>query len=623
MMVTQCPRCQESVSVPDALCSTGGAESSAQAQCPWCLATLGANDLRSILPPSLILIGDEGTLQEPAWSEDSAGFPEASEAPGGPGLTAVATGLGVAGLGAATGLAAASELASSATDLVADESEPMASESSSEDFEPIDFGGDDDDLDSDISLAIDPDTSSSSTDQDLDDVARLDLESPTQDAHEMTDDLEVSFKDTEDESDLGEFEIKDTDHPHRSSEQDSGVLAPVMMDVNSSRRRKSGGGIKTMLAVGLGGLMSLPIVGLVLHFLGKPVPVMGDLLESYIPMKNKAVVSRTAAPVAINPQVSTDNKPIQGRSLADDMSAAELTPGVSPEDAALAELGMNTPSELATPGRMNIPGDSAGAGSATGESPELPESSGFSLPGEAMPDQPIAEAPGVADPSAELPPMNDFGGEIADGPSANNAATDELPVEAMMPNTEPKVVDEVPTDTDAMFGSAAESAADFGLPAAVSEPTFDVQAEAKRLQESVSSLSQLDANAPERDAAINDLFEGLSNLAGNASEDSIEQARPVLQAIASDMSLVKAFALATPQWVGKPKAERQTDGAVIVGKLSGTPDNPKIFLSSKQDFAVTLPAELDSLPQEIQVGLGRLDGEGNATTISLSMLQGL
>ena len=53
------------------------------------------------------------------------------------------------------------------------------------------------------------------------------------------------------------------------------------------------------------------------------------------------------------------------------------------------------------------------------------------------------------------------------------------------------------------------------------------------------------------------------------------------------------------------------------------PISPRYSLAAKQDFVVKLPAGQDSLPNGIQLGLGQLDSDGNSTTISLSMLQGL
>ncbi|PHQ35893.1 hypothetical protein [Rhodopirellula bahusiensis] len=58
MLVTSCPRCHESVRIPDRLLS-GQVATTAQVQCPWCLATLDQQEIESAMPPALIVIGDD------------------------------------------------------------------------------------------------------------------------------------------------------------------------------------------------------------------------------------------------------------------------------------------------------------------------------------------------------------------------------------------------------------------------------------------------------------------------------------------------------------------------------------------------------------------------------------
>lgn len=58
MLVTPCPRCHESVRIPDRLLS-GQVAATAQVQCPWCLSTLDRQEIESAMPPALIVVGDD------------------------------------------------------------------------------------------------------------------------------------------------------------------------------------------------------------------------------------------------------------------------------------------------------------------------------------------------------------------------------------------------------------------------------------------------------------------------------------------------------------------------------------------------------------------------------------
>lgn len=481
MLVTQCPRCHESVSVPDRLCNPAFS-SSAQAQCPWCLATLHASEIRSIVPPALVLIGDEHTV-----------FNDQADA------------------------------------------------------------------------VVVP------TQSDND----LETEESTQDEFTFVDDEPLRSED----------EFQPIEIPHVGT-------SPAMMDVDHSRRkRKSSGGIRSILGVVLGGLLALPIVGLLLHVLGRPAPIIGDVLETYIPMGNRQVVNRASGPMPYTPTnpAPADDQPIQGRSLADEMTPLELNPGTSPAESALAELGMGAGTDSPSTGPEMLP---------------LPDPA----PAE-------AELPDVEE--VNLTPADE---RVLESDAVFNADPDAQPnLSAVLPSAVMET-GEPDGEPDASVAGDADTSPDTDQPETAKPSRAK---EVQRLQGIIDQIDSMGGDDPERGGMVDSLFRGLADLAAQGSGEAASKVQAILGEVASDMSLIKAFALAAPDWIANTDQRRKTDGTIVVGKLFGEPGNATIILSNKQELSVVLPPGSTTVPGGIQIGMGRIQREGDQTTISLEMLQGL
>jgi hypothetical protein len=85
--------------------------------------------------------------------------------------------------------------------------------------------------------------------------------------------------------------------------------------------------------------------------------------------------------------------------------------------------------------------------------------------------------------------------------------------------------------------------------------------------------------------------------------------------------LVVAFAKATPDWLARSAADRGTEGAIVVGKLTGDASSANMLLSNRQELPVTLPTSVDAVPEGVQIGLGIITGSGRDASISLDLLQ--
>ncbi len=653
MLITQCPRCQESVSVPDSLCSGHASSASVQAQCPWCLAKLDAKEIQAALPPALVILGDEGHLSNiddtPAWSDDASN----SNSPGGLGVAGLAT----AGLGAAVaGAAVVADQVRDASGFGESEAQGLgAFESQTHDPHSLE------------SVAELPgqleDSPELATETTLDEVEEL---APSQlDTVEELDPVDFggSIEDMADDgSELDEMDLvanlseeDDQLDATLESEQASGSLdLGPMMDVDGHRRRrkKSGPGIGSIIGVAAGGLLSLPIVAGVLHVMGKPVPVVGDLLEEYLPMGNKTTTSRSAAPLQpFDPPALIDDEPVQGRSLAEDLSDEEMmNEAAAPALDALAEISGADAVDSQLGGQPGLDSQSGTNGFGSPE-PDMsaPEMSDPNVP------EPIEPGPSESDPA----PTDDNGFGMPELPTTEDAVTaakESVPDDVFgaadngpgfaMPEESPAAEDStsapensnesdlfgaMPSDSDnnqsEMDDSAEAPTGIFGAETPdlfnpePASPSYDVAAEVAGIQATMDTLATLPGS--ERELAVQNLYESISAVAGNATPDSLAPAQVVLKRIASDMSLVKAFAMASPEWIAQPAADRKTDGALVVGKLSGEPGNASILLSSKEYMPVDLPADANSVPSGIQVGLGRVVGAGESTTISLDLLQGL
>ncbi|EMI56067.1 serine repeat-containing antigen [Rhodopirellula sallentina SM41] len=396
-----------------------------------------------------------------------------------------------------------------------------------------------------------------------------------------------------------------------------------MMDVTSRRRRRSGSPIKTILGVAVGGLLSLPIVGTILHFLGQDIPVISDVLPR-IGGSNTQVRANTPMPLDnFEPRIVEDdmqaNEPVTGRSIGEELSdetAGDTTP--DPAASALEEI-------------TGAPVMAADAGNQT-DSFTPPADDSFGSESTAIEDIGAGE---MVDPIASGDPV---GADPAD------TATDELGLPDSF-SPEPPVAESADSpsgfdlpgagsDSDDLFGDSsaieemssedvAADPADMSLPTLPETPAFDVTAEVAQVSSTLDAIYQMDANDPQRNEQIQNAYESLSRLAGEVPADSVSQLQPVLRDLASNVGVVVAFAKTSPEWIAKSSEERGGDGALVVGKMSGGPGAETFLLSNKQEVPVTLPPNTDSSPSGIQIGLGQVQGSGRNATLSLDLLQGV
>lgn len=304
MLVTPCPRCHESVRIPDRLLS-GQVAATAQVQCPWCLSTLDQQEIESAMPPALIVVGDDlNTGADPLADLEPVDVDD--EEP--------AASAGFALAGAAPGLEASSLEAPSLETL---EPEPEAADTTEE-------VGELETLDSDV------------------------FESPT-DEHELT-----SVEPSADADDLDEFTIPE-DQSDSAVEAEPEV-APMAIYTSDKKRRKKKSLIKTVGSPILGALLALPVGGGLLWYLDA-LPNLGFYPLDGTYSSSNQVQRSAAAPVNPGGYVPPimDDAP-EGRSLGEelnndssddtstpppveiDTSEADMVPATDPATDVLAEL---------------------------------------------------------------------------------------------------------------------------------------------------------------------------------------------------------------------------------------------------------------------------------------------
>ncbi|MFG0254315.1 MAG: hypothetical protein ACF787_04355, partial [Rhodopirellula sp. JB053] len=432
-------------------------------------------------------------------------------------------------------------------------------------------------------------------------------------AEDNSDQLAAMTPESMSDDDLSEFMLEDDADDIRGSKP-----AEVMMDVTSRRRRKSGSPIKTILGVAVGGMLSLPIVGTILHFLGQDIPVISDVLPR-LGGSSTAVRANTPMPLDnFEPRIVEDDmqssEPVTGRSIGDELS--DETAGASAPDptaSALEEI-TGAPVMAADTGNpidsFTPPADDSFGGEPTaiedigaGEMVDPTTNGDFvetatdemGLPDSFSPELPVAESGGAAS-GLDLPGA---------GSNSDDLFGDSSPIEEM-PSEE-----------------GAAGSTDMSLPTLPEAPAFDVTAKIAQVSSALDSVYQMDANDPQRGEQIQNAYESLSRLASEVPADSMSQLQPVLRDLASNTGVVVAFAKTTPEWIAKTSEERGGDGALVVGKMSGGPGAETFLLSNKQEVPVTLPPNIDSAPSGIQIGLGQVLGSGRNATLSLELLQGV
>lgn len=294
MLVTPCPRCHESVRIPDRLLS-GQVAATAQVQCPWCLSTLDQQEIESAMPPALIVVGDNlNTSADPLTELEAVDVDDEEPAALG--------GFALAG--------AASELGTQTPN-------PEAIGSTEEVAELE---------------ALDSDVFESQTDE-----------------PEIT-----SVEASADTDDLDEFTIPED----RSDSAVDGApeVAPMAIYTSDKKRRKKKSLIKTVGSPILGALLALPVGGGLLWYLDA-LPNLGFYPLDGTYSSSNSIQRSAAAPVNPGGYVPPimDETP-EGRSLGEDLnndssddtstpapveldtSEADMVPANDPATDALAEL---------------------------------------------------------------------------------------------------------------------------------------------------------------------------------------------------------------------------------------------------------------------------------------------
>jgi hypothetical protein len=614
--------------VPDALFAGGDTpDAAAQVQCPWCLETLEGRELSAVLPPALVLVGAHAALTanttgdtaaEENWGTDnwsdtarSLASPAAATAMG-----AVATGAGTLGIaGKAIGDAKAElpsldfpELSSldspDTADLSVAEQELLDAPSldglDAPELDELDIV----DVDADLQLpemkVHDTDFSNMET---VEELQPLDSDEPVNFVSEEFGDAGVSEETSDIETNLPEMNFSDAEMldenvemldddvaniPTIDEDTDASELtfqepAPVqrktpevMMDVSSTRRRRSDGmSIKKVLPVALGGLLSLPIVGTILHYVkGTHVPVLSDFLPGGGGGSAPQLRANTPAPQYnssdLDEPVLIDDGPLAGRDLAGRSNSA--SPDVGMDAATNAALGAIAAAANSDPDAM----------------PELDFSKPIEDPSELEP----ADLAAADEPIASVPEM-----------TATLNADD--PFSASPTNTDDLLAD-TPEPTDAPEPTT---------------PAFDADGAVSEVSQSLDALAAMPTTDPDRAEAIQQAYESLSKLVGDVPAEAKEKLQPLLSKVAGNMPLVVAFAKATPDWLARSADDRGTEGAIVVGKLTGDASSANMLLSNRQELPVTLPTSVDAVPEGVQIGLGIITGSGRDASISLDLLQ--
>lgn len=636
MLVSQCPRCHESVCVPDELLIGHGksADASAKAQCPWCLETLDGSELRAILPPVLVLVGDHSLITSGAasgadWDGGSEDFSD------------LGTDDGVSG-------AAAVQYFRDANISLEDHAAHIPSyESEASELDSVDI------------------------DQSNDDATEN---------YQVGDRSEYAFQ----PSNLARSGVADAsaDNPPQRVIKISvpgkvggggDILAP-MMDVDSShgrRRNRKGSPLKTMTGVVLGGLLALPIVGTILHFAtGQYIPYMSDILPGG---GTGSTESRANQPMSVQysqPQSELQSgiTNLEGQRIDGDIrDVPSLGQLPDPADSALQAITGDATNEN-TETKINDP-KSALPEVAMAESAEADTDStarpgdGFPAPNTSIPELvadtfeedllsndsgpdsrfsddafpvndlvdnelPTSESGDRLDSVAVLPKDAATGGET-DVMAQEDAfdIDDVTPLESLTPNPSPADVsaDVAPTsDAEDLFADKTDIP--FPTPVvpetpAIAATSLDVDAEVDQLTNSLAQITALATDDPKRGNQIQQLYESLTELAGRVPTESSAKLSPLLDQIAANTSLVIAFAKATPAWVSRSPEDRGGDGVVVVGKMSGDATDATFTLLNRQELPVTLPAPLTEVPSGFQIGLGHITGSGADASLALKLLQ--
>lgn len=584
MLVTQCPRCHESVCVPDELLMGHGkhADSSAKAQCPWCLETLDGSELRAILPPALVLIGDHSFI--------GAGAPTGSD---------------------------------------------WAVESDASEFDAIEIDhSENDEAEDEFAFqqtsVEEPEISDISPEHPPQRVIKISVPGKASSAG----DISAAMMDI------------DSSHNRRRSRKGSplktmigvvlgGLLAlPIVGTILHFATGQyvpyisdflpggGSGGTKTRANQPMPVDFSQPQfaeqsgqttldpqridgeIRDVPSFSQLPDPADSALQAITGSATNASTEAQDSDPNATTPDIELpDGDNLDTDFPSTNMTIPDLVEGTAATDDAMEENTSPDRSTLDAP----IPGDD--------------------LFNDALPAETALDS---FDPSATLPDDDsaDRQGDAME-PATGNDSNDSNPADAIA--AQPNPADAEP-DADMSLGADDLLADDAEVLApnileTVTPPdeaaSPGVDDEVKRLTNSLEQLTGLAADDPQRGEQTQQLYESLTELAGSVPADSAEKLSPLIDQIAANTSLVIAFAKATPAWVSRTPADRGSEGVVVVGKMSGDVADATFILLNRQELPVILPESVTEVPSGFQIGVGRISGSGADASLTLELLQSI
>ncbi|KLU04501.1 hypothetical protein RISK_003555 [Rhodopirellula islandica] len=548
MLVTSCPRCHESVRIPDRLLS-GQVATSAQIQCPWCLSTLDQQEIESAMPPALIVVGDDlNTASEPLLDLET---------------------------------------------IESDDEEPaeLAGFTSADTVPELD----DTELDS-VGVAAEPLSTDDFAADEVTDLETLDTDSfePAQDEPEFS-----SQESPAADENMDEFII-----PDDNATPELGVAtdaAPMAIYTSDKSRRKKKSLIKTVGSPILGALLALPIGGGLLWYLDA-LPNLGfypldGTYSSSNPVRRSASVP--SAPGGYVPPIM-DESP-EGRSLGEDLdngggeettppppveldtSQTDMVPATDPASEALAELNDAVNNAVLDTDDFAMPSDDAPvtevakpAVDSNGTAMELPDTARE----DRTPEEPAEEEPLTGFPG--LPP------------AVMKAASEELDLPSEL-----DPADDIPDNGESQL---AESVKEVG--------------------KVLIRLEGMDPQDPKYGQAVAFAYGMLSRLSTETSADQFDQLQPLVDRIKSNADLFRSFAKQVPAWVDTPKAERQTDGAFILGKFVAAEetDGYQVRLMGGKAYPVTFADDVEA--QTITaVAFGNIDVSNEPASFEINWIQ--
>ncbi|MCC9641257.1 hypothetical protein LOC71_03150 [Rhodopirellula sp. JC740] len=555
MLVTPCPRCHESVRIPDRLLS-GQLSNTAQVQCPWCLATLDHHEIEAALPPALIVVGDDLSTEAEAGTPLGLTSSEENEVPGLASMDPAPT-----------------TLASGPTALVDDDADLDM-------FEPSDI----------------QDTSSDVGNEGV----LQEHEAVTVDAPEDDEDLDAFLvnDETSDASDDIQLETGGEEEP------------PMAIYSSDRKRRKKKSMLKTVGSPILGALLALPIGGGLLWYLDA-LPNLGfypldGSLSSSTPIR------RTAAPPSSYTPPPMDSSP-QGRSLSQDLNESD-SESLAPVEMDTSESDMVPESDPAADALAELTQDDASESDLAMEATEAPSEPAAPIDSPAAEDLANTEPFQPSDaPENDLDPvaMNEEPDTSFDLPM-----TDEAPAETGLPGL-PAAISEVTSAEPAEMSPMEDP-----VKSPTTDATSDLSSSVDEIGMVLDRLESLDAEDPKFQQAVVYAYGMMSRVSSDANSDDLEQLQPLVDRIIGNTPLFVSFARQVPAWIDTPQETRQTDGAMILGKIEATEEENgyQVRLMNKKAYPVRFADDVD--PQTLtMVAFGKLDAEAQPASFEIDWMK--